>query len=236
MIDESHVRFQYRGLRSLFRQDHQVPLSEFTTVQIAGKVWDSSDDPWTIAITITLMHRSNRGNNVVLATESIGLDAYDDLTSLIKLWTDAAGALSLPASDAGWVYPEWINWSEKRGLEYYDLLELIRLALLHNSQGQYPQAEFLLERARCLSEIVSGTMHPLVLADSLSSLAKVYMAQGKYSQAEPLYQRALAIYPKLEDAYAEATLRDYAVLLRKMNRKADAENMESRAQAMRGTR
>jgi Tfp pilus assembly protein PilF len=60
--------------------------------------------------------------------------------------------------------------------------------------------------------------------------------QGKYAQAEPLYRRALVIDEKAlgpEHPQVAAVLENYAALLHKLNRDAEADKMEARAQAIR---
>jgi tetratricopeptide (TPR) repeat protein len=67
-------------------------------------------------------------------------------------------------------------------------------------------------------------------------MGEVYLAQGKYTEAEPLYQRALAIVEKAlgpEHSDVATVLENYAALLHKLNRDAEADKMEARAQAIR---
>ncbi len=74
------------------------------------------------------------------------------------------------------------------------------------------------------------------MAQSLHNLAVLYNAQGKYVEAEPLYQRALAIREKAlgpEHPAVATVLENYAALLHKLNRDAEADKMEARAQAIR---
>jgi hypothetical protein len=55
-------------------------------------------------------------------------------------------------------------------------------------------------------------------------------------KAEPLYQRALAIWEKAlgpEHPDVATSLENYAALLRKLDRTAEAETMEVRAKAVR---
>ncbi len=64
----------------------------------------------------------------------------------------------------------------------------------------------------------------------------LYYAQGNYTEAEPLYQRALAIREKAlgpEHPQVAQSLENYAALLRKLVREAEAGKMEARAQAIR---
>ncbi len=74
------------------------------------------------------------------------------------------------------------------------------------------------------------------MAASLNNLALLYGTQGKYAEAEPLLRRVLVIVEKaLEPEHPNVTtvLENYAVLLRKTKRKAEAAKLEDRAQAIR---
>ncbi len=66
------------------------------------------------------------------------------------------------------------------------------LGVLHGLQGEFAQAEPLLQRALAMREEALGQDHPAV-ADSLTNLANLYYSQGLYARAEPLYERAFAI-------------------------------------------
>ena len=74
------------------------------------------------------------------------------------------------------------------------------------------------------------------MATSLNRLAALYYSQGKYNEAEPLYRRALSIWEKAlgpEHPDVATVLENYALLLRKTNREAQAEELEARARAIR---
>ena len=74
------------------------------------------------------------------------------------------------------------------------------------------------------------------VATSLINLALLYQDQGEYTEAEPLYQRALATRENRlgpEHLSVAPVLENYATLLSKTNREAEAERMETRAQAIR---
>ncbi len=78
-------------------------------------------------------------------------------------------------------------------------------------------------------------MHPDV-ALGLNNLALLFYDQGKYTEAEPLYQRALAILEKAlgpDHPDLVTGLENYARLLRKTDRKADAAKTEEYAKAIR---
>ena len=60
--------------------------------------------------------------------------------------------------------------------------------------------------------------------------------QGKYAEAEPLFERALAIKEKAlgtEHPDVAAVLENYASLLCKMGKDAEAEELEARASTIR---
>ena len=64
----------------------------------------------------------------------------------------------------------------------------------------------------------------------------LYHDQGKYAEAEPLYQRSLTIVEKAlgpEHPDVATTLDNYAALLRKTDRNAEADELEERTRAIR---
>ncbi|GAB4138918.1 MAG: hypothetical protein Fur0046_13760 [Cyanobacteria bacterium J069] len=69
---------------------------------------------------------------------------------------------------------------------------LNRLALLHEHQGNYSEAELLNLKALAIREQYLGKEHPEV-ALSLNNLAATYDSQGRYDESESLHLRALAI-------------------------------------------
>lgn len=74
------------------------------------------------------------------------------------------------------------------------------------------------------------------LALGIYMFAQLYHAQSKYTEAEQLLKRSLEILEKTEGTEhidVATTLETYADLLRKMERKDEAEKMESRARAIR---
>ena len=67
-------------------------------------------------------------------------------------------------------------------------------------------------------------------------MAALYKAQARYAEAEPLYKRALAISEKAlgpNHPRVTTSLENYASLLRKTNRAAEAAQMEARAARIR---
>ena len=108
LIEECRVRFQFRGLRSLFQRDRDLPVSEFECVRIAGATHideaygDGSADE-SVSIRVRLIHGSSRFNNALLAGKTFDVDdvTEEKVEPLRKVWMNAARALSLLAADAG---------------------------------------------------------------------------------------------------------------------------------------
>src|SRR5215472_15865496 len=101
-------------------------------------------------------------------------------------------------------------------------------------QGRYTEAEKLFEAA--LKEAEGFGPQDLDVATSLNNLAVLYSAQGKYVEAEPLFKRALAIQEKalgLEHPDVAATMENYAALLSKTKREAEAAQVEANARRIR---
>ncbi len=76
------------------------------------------------------------------------------------------------------------------------------------------------------------------VASTITSLAGIYEAEGKYAEAEPLLKRSLTIREKVLGPGAPElaqSLESYAALLRKTERGAEAEKLESRAKSIRAT-
>lgn len=107
---------------------------------------------------------------------------------------------------------------------------LTKLAELYCRAKMYDQMEPILVEALRVREVICGAEHPNVCSE-LKNLAQLYVVQEKYSLAEPLFQRAIAIrgnalgasHPKVIDMEAQ-----YAKLLRKTKRVAQAEELEKR--------
>ena len=71
---------------------------------------------------------------------------------------------------------------------------------------------------------------------TLSNLASAYYAEGRYQDAEPLYVRSLHIGERvLGPAHPDVvmTLQNYAQLLRKLHRKAEARKVEASVRELR---
>jgi ankyrin repeat protein len=114
---------------------------------------------------------------------------------------------------------------------------LTYLEKFYAARGEYTKAEALYKRALANLESTPGPENP-INAVILSQLGKFYYSQRRYAEAEPLYKRSLNIYEKVadpadpySDPYYE-TLKDYAALLRKLGREAEAAQTEARAESM----
>lgn len=102
-----------------------------------------------------------------------------------------------------------------------------RLALWYMTERKYEQAEPLYQRLLETYEKTNGPDDLNVLW-CLETLAEVYAVQGKYALAEPLYKRSLVILEKEHGSRLDETVRKYADLLVKTNRKAEAEILAKR--------
>jgi tetratricopeptide (TPR) repeat protein len=72
------------------------------------------------------------------------------------------------------------------------LISMNNLALLHDKQGRYSEAESLYLKAREISRRLFGDKHSNTLI-STNNLAVLYKRQGRYDRAKPLYLEALEI-------------------------------------------
>jgi tetratricopeptide (TPR) repeat protein len=78
----------------------------------------------------------------------------------------------------------------------------------------------------------------LILAKYLSLQGNVSYEAGRYADAKPAYDRALAILEKAlgpDHPHVALFLENYVVLLRKLDRTAEAQTMEVRAKTIQVT-
>ena len=130
-----------------------------------------------------------------------------------RLYQEALGALE---ETVGPKHPEVSRLLNNLGRLYYE-------------QERYAEAEPLYERSLAIVEESFGKEHPKV-ARRLANLAELYFAIGKRTEADALYQRALAIKEKElgpKDTSTVKTLTAYTAMLRKMNKPAKAEALET---------
>jgi len=141
----------------------------------------------------------------------------------------------------------------KQGPNHPEIAVILNnLAALEVAEGRYADAKPLLERALAIRQGALGA--DLLTAESLNNLALLFAARGDTGAAEPLYQQALAILEPVpapakgsttvvQDSAPlaethrrelERVLVNYAALLRDTGRDNEAEEVESRARALRG--
>ncbi|MDR3615353.1 MAG: tetratricopeptide repeat protein [Candidatus Obscuribacterales bacterium] len=112
--------------------------------------------------------------------------------------------------------------------------DLTNLAGVMCVQGLFQQAEPYVRRVVMLIEHAEP-LDLLKLADSLNTLAGILFQQGKFADCEPLLGRALKLrQQKLGSEHPDIAdnLRDYAKLLRKLQREEEAEFMYAQAKAI----
>jgi tetratricopeptide (TPR) repeat protein len=111
---------------------------------------------------------------------------------------------------------------------------LNNMAALYHTQGKYKMAQDLYERCLEIKVRLYSEEHPEV-AINLHNLAVVHSAKGRWEVAEPLYQRSLALKEKaLGRQHSDLTpiLTNYALMLRRTKRDQEAQEIESRLQAL----
>jgi Tfp pilus assembly protein PilF len=114
------------------------------------------------------------------------------------------------------------------GREHQEVsIKLNSLALLYGKRGDLVKAEELFRRASVIDEKTLDSNHPS-LAMGLGNLAKLYSDNRRYSEANALFRRAImiqkrALPPEHPDFLNMQVL--YAELLRRMNRKGEAQRL-----------
>ncbi len=108
------------------------------------------------------------------------------------------------------------------------------LALLYKEQGDREDTESLFKQ---VVDLQSGdpNANPGDYANNLNNLARLYREDGRFEAAEPLYKQSLQLREKTfggKSAQVGATLRNYAIVLRALNRDSEAANMDRRASAI----
>lgn len=109
------------------------------------------------------------------------------------------------------------------------------LGRLYKDQGKYAEAEKLLRNYIRIMLMNSGP-YTAGMASGLRNLAEVLIARDKLRDAEPIYAFLLDVGEKLfgpDHPETASTLEGYASLLRRLERGAEADDMEARARAIR---
>jgi tetratricopeptide (TPR) repeat protein len=110
---------------------------------------------------------------------------------------------------------------------------LLALARFYLVQGRYQEAEPLYRRLVARTEKYQGI--GIALSPMLSDQAILYAKWGRDSDLEAVYQRQIAIYEKMFGQNNKAVLKpleNYAALLRKEKRDAEAEPLEARIRSI----
>jgi tetratricopeptide (TPR) repeat protein len=114
-------------------------------------------------------------------------------------------------------------------------LTQIELAEIYREKGDNATAEPLFKSALDMTQqLTLAPGHPK-LARMLDNYATLLRDEGKFEESEALYKRSLEVWSKCiypQTADAAETLTNYAALLRKLNRRAEAEPLEARATAI----
>ncbi|HMB05209.1 MAG TPA: tetratricopeptide repeat protein [Isosphaeraceae bacterium] len=134
------------------------------------------------------------------------------------------------------LFKQVLNIREKSlGPEHPDVAtSLEALGALYAKQGKHAEAETYLKRALAIYEKTLGPDHPHV-ARCCAKMGLVCCDQGRNDEADSCCNRAVTIYEKAgsDPAGLAKALDDYASVLRKTNRAAEAEKVEARARAIR---
>lgn len=112
-------------------------------------------------------------------------------------------------------------------------INLDNLAVLYRYQKRFEEAEQLHLRALAIFESSERTKKPEI-ARCLNLLGLLYTEQGRYSEAETYYQRALDLSEQAfnqDHPLIAKICRNYAELLRKLQRNEEAMELEKRATA-----
>jgi serine/threonine protein kinase/tetratricopeptide (TPR) repeat protein len=114
---------------------------------------------------------------------------------------------------------------------------LNNLAEIYWRRKRYDDARRDFHRALDIERKALTPDHPW-LATTLSGLANVYRDEGKYPHADSLYRRAIQIREKVgaDNPDLAQSLSDYADLLERMGRSADAKDMRARAEKIRAAK
>jgi tetratricopeptide (TPR) repeat protein len=134
--------------------------------------------------------------------------------------------------DAAHLYRQALKIQRQRlGPEHPHTAEtMIALGNLYRLLGKLEDAEHLILQSLNILEQRFGRQN-INTAKSIGALAKLYAAKGLFKESEELFQQVLKIYERhvLPTQYEKIeTLRDYAVLLRTMNRNIEAQAIEER--------
>jgi len=112
---------------------------------------------------------------------------------------------------------------------------LVNLGKLYSDQDKLTEAESLYDRAFKIF-VLAGDENLEGIFVCIDNLALIYEKTKNYKKAEPLYRFAIAVLEKFNgrnDATLIPYLEDYAALLRKLKRNAEAVKVEARVKRLR---
>jgi tetratricopeptide (TPR) repeat protein len=100
-------------------------------------------------------------------------------------------------------------------------------------KGELEQADLALKEALRIRQLTLPNSHPH-MGYSYNNFGKLYRDQGKFEEAKQYFEKALQIREAISPKHPDVanTLKDYAALLRKMDRIAEAEKLEARANSI----
>lgn len=216
-------------------QEKRSPEAEARWQQALAEAKRSGPDSWQVAYTL---------RRLALFYESQG--RYDEAERTYKqvlaIWertAPSAPAAARAVTDLAHLYHGQGRYREAESLYRRALpmtekafgpthrnVDVIRilLASLYDQQGRYAEAEILYKQVLATEPSDIQTLRGLI---------HIYEAQGKYAEAEPL-RRRLVVYRETKGSPRELAgeLEGLAALLQKMDRSAEAREIEARAQAV----
>lgn len=211
-LDLARGRFGASG-RALANRAGSLRLAAITAATIAGDMEMSRCDYAAAAKLFA------RGLDLLQETEA---------ARIVALLTKQATAVfrNGGAAEADTLLQRAVRVAEQaHGAAHPDVAKALgSLAFVRFAAGKPAEADQLYRRALAIDEAALGAEHPDVATD-LSNLAQVVFRQGDLPAADPLLKRVLAIRQKaLGPAHPETlrAARNYADLLRQMNRPQDA--------------
>ncbi len=169
---------------------------------------------------------------VFLLEKTVGTE-HLDLASPLNILADVCQA-QRRYSEAETLYRRALAMNENfLGPDHLDTGKIVNgLGTLYFEQRNYGKAETFVPARPGHQREVSRDRIILPLPRLVNNLGQVFLLQHRYADAEPLFRRALEIREaRLGKQHPDVatTLNDYASLLRKTNRKSQAQEMSVRA-------
>lgn len=191
------------GQRALAARDYARAERILSAALVKARGFDRDD--LRLALTLSSLAQAHQGQREFVAAEPLYVEALDIVQRV-------------------------------RGPEHPDVAAILNnLGVLHRMHGQLPEAMQHLTRALDIKQQALGPSHPDV-ALTLMNLAQVYAARDDYEETLRLYRRSLDIYSQAfgeTDARVAQVLDEYASLLRRLGRGAEADRLQARADAIR---